>query len=71
VPPEYIIGAEIFPINAQLHCSNYNGSYIYQLQSSYNQAVNMSSIKGNHVSVTYIRLKLISGRYLGLTYKDT
>jgi hypothetical protein len=29
------------------------------------------SIKGNHVSVAYIRLKLISGRYLGLTYKDT
>jgi len=48
-----------------------NGSYIYQLQSSNNQAVNVGSIKGNHVSVAYIRLKLISGRYLGLTYKDT
>jgi len=48
-----------------------NGSYIYQLQSSHNQAVNVRSITGNHIPVVYIRLKLISGRYLGLTYKDT
>jgi len=48
-----------------------NGSYIYQLQSSHNQVVKMRSIKGNHIPVAYIRLKLISGRYLGLTYKDT
>ena len=48
-----------------------NGSYIYQLQSSHNQVVNMRSIKGNHIPVAYIRLKLISRRYLGLTYKDT
>jgi hypothetical protein len=33
--------------------------------------INMKSIKGNHIPVAYIRLKLISGRYLGLTYKDT
>jgi hypothetical protein len=70
-PPEYITGAKIFAVNAQLHCSNYNGSYIHQLQSSHNQTVNVNSIKGNHISVTYIRLKLISGRYFGLTYKDT
>ena len=25
VPLEYIIRAEIFPVNAQLHCSNYKG----------------------------------------------
>jgi len=48
-----------------------NGSYTYQLQRSHNQAVYVRSIKGNHVSVAYIRLKVISGRYLGLTYKDT
>jgi hypothetical protein len=48
-----------------------NGSYIYHLQSSHNEAVNVRSKKGNHLSVVYIRLKLISGRYLGLTYKDT
>ena len=30
----------------------------------------MRSIKGNHIPVAYIRLKLISGRYFGLTYKD-
>ena len=31
----------------------------------------MRSIKGNHTPVAYIRLKLISGRYHGLTCKDT
>jgi len=31
----------------------------------------MRSIKGNHTPVAYIWLKLISGRYFGLTYKDT
>jgi len=34
-----------------------NGSYIYQLQSSHNQIVHVKSIKGNHISVAYIRLK--------------
>jgi hypothetical protein len=48
-----------------------NGSYIYQLLSSHNQAGNVSSIKRNDISVAYVRLKLISGRYFGLTYKDT
>ena len=48
-----------------------NGSYIYQLQSSHNQAVCVRSIKGNHIYVAYIRLNFISGRYLGFTYKDT
>jgi hypothetical protein len=38
---------------------------------SQNQAVNVRSIKGNHKPVAYIRLKFISGRYLGLTHKDT
>jgi len=51
--------------------ANINGSYIYHLRSSHNQVVNMRSIEGNHIPVAYIRLKLISGRYLGLTYKDT
>ena len=31
----------------------------------------MRSIKGNHTPVAYIRLKLISGRYFGPSYKDT
>jgi hypothetical protein len=48
-----------------------NGRYTYQLRSSHNQAVNVRSIKGNHISVAYIRLKLIGGGHLGLTYKDT
>ena len=48
-----------------------NGSYIYQLQSSHNQAVYVRSIKGNHISVAYITLNLISGEYLGFTYTDT
>jgi hypothetical protein len=48
-----------------------NASYIYHLQSRHNQAAYVRIIKGNHISVAYIRLKLISGRYLGLIYKDT
>ena len=31
----------------------------------------MRSIKGNQISVAYVRLKLINGRYHGLTCKDT
>ena len=31
----------------------------------------MRSIKGNRTPVAYIRLKLNSGRYFGLTYRDT
>jgi len=48
-----------------------NGSYMYQGQSSYNKAVYLRSITGNFIPVAYIRLKLISGRYFGPTYKDT
>jgi len=47
-----------------------NSSYIYQLQSSHNQAVCVRSIKENYISVAYIRLNLISGGYLGFTYED-
>ena len=53
MPLEYTIGAEIFPINAQIHCSNYK----WQQQSSHNKAVYVRSTKGNHTPVAYIRLK--------------
>jgi hypothetical protein len=65
VPLEYIIRAEMWLINAQLHCSNYK----WQLQNSNHQAVYVRSIKANHIPSVYIKLKLISGRHLGLTYK--
>jgi len=71
VPLEYTIGAEIFLINAQIHCSNYKWQLHTELQTSHNKAVYMRSIKGNHTPVAYIRLKLISGRYFGPSYKDT
>ena len=72
VPLQYTIGAQIFPINAQIHCSNYiNGSYMFQLHSSHHQAVYVRSIRGNFIAVAYISLKLISGRYFGLTYRYT
>jgi hypothetical protein len=58
-------------ITIMAHIAIINGNYIYQLQISHNQAVNVKSIKGNHIRVAYTRFKLISGRYLGLTYKDT
>jgi hypothetical protein len=48
-----------------------NGNYMYPLQSSHNKVVYVRNIKGNHIPVAYIRLNLISERYLGLTYKDT
>jgi len=37
-------------------------SYVFQLQSSNQQAVYVRSIKGNHIPVVYILLKMISGR---------
>jgi len=48
-----------------------NGSYIHHLKSRQNQAVNVRAIKGNRMSVAYIRLKLIGGRHLSLTCKGT
>jgi len=45
-----------------------NGSYMFQLHSSHHQAVCVRSIRGNFIAVAYIRLKMISGRYFGLTY---
>ena len=67
MPLEYTTEAHIPPINAQIHCSNYK----WQQQSSHNKAVHVRSIKGNHIPVAYIRLKLIGGRYFGLRYKHT
>jgi len=46
-----------------------NGSYMCQLHSRPHQAVYVGSIKVNHISAVYIQLKLICGRYLGLTNK--
>jgi len=43
----------------------------YQLYSSHHQADYVRSIRGNYIAVADIRLKMISGRYFGLTYKDT
>jgi len=48
-----------------------NGSYIIQLQSSQHQADYVTSIKRNNIPVVYIKLKLISGRHVSLTYKGT
>jgi len=42
---------------------------MFQLHSSYHQAVYVRSITGIFIPVAYIRLKLISGRYFGLTYR--
>jgi hypothetical protein len=47
-----------------------NGSYKFQLQRSHHQVVYVRSTKGNHIPAVYIELKMISGRYLGLTYSS-
>ena len=44
---------------------------MFQLHSSHHQTVYVRSIRGNYIAMAYISLKLISGRYLNLTYKDT
>jgi len=49
LPPEKVIRGEIWTVNAQLHCSDYK-----------RQAVYVKGIKGNHIPVVYIKLKLIS-----------
>ena len=46
-----------------------NSSYMFQLWNSHHQALYVRSIKGNFTPVVYIYLKIISGRYFGLTYK--
>jgi hypothetical protein len=43
---------------------------MFQLQISHHQAVYLRSIKGNFIPAVYIELKMISGRYFGLTYKN-
>jgi hypothetical protein len=65
VPLEFIIRAEMWTVNAQLHCSNGK----LQLQSSHNQAVYVRRINENFIAVAYIWLKMISGRLLSLTNK--
>jgi hypothetical protein len=42
----------------------------HRLLIGHNQAVNVRNIEGYKIPVAYISLKLVSGRYLGLTYKD-
>jgi len=42
---------------------------MFQLLSSHHQAVYMTNIKANHIPVVYIQLKMISGRFPGLTNK--
>jgi len=48
-----------------------NGSYMFQLHSSHHQAVYVRSIREYFIAVDYVSLKMISGRYLGLTYNNT
>jgi len=45
-----------------------NGSYMFQLHSSNQQAVYVRGIKPNHIPAVYIQLKMICGRYLSITY---
>ena len=69
VPLEYITSKEI---GLSMHSSTVpitNGSYMFQLQSSHHQAIYVRSIKGNYIPAVYIQLKMISGRYISLTYK--
>jgi len=54
VPLEYTVIADMWPVNTQLYCSNYKGSYIFQLQINHHQAVYMRSIIGNYIPVVYI-----------------
>jgi len=69
VPLEYTTGAQIFPINAQLHCS----SYKWQLHVSATQQPSgclCGMLKGNFIPAASTQLEIISGRrYLSLTYK--
>jgi len=44
---------------------------MFQIQTSHQQAVYVRSMKENHIPVVYIKLKVISGRHLSLTYKRT
>jgi len=60
-----------FPSMPNFTVAIINGSYMFQLHSCHHQAVRVRSIRGNFIAVDYISLKMISGRYLGLTYKDT
>jgi len=64
-------GQKYFPSIHNFTVGIINGSYMFQLHSSHHQAVYVRSIRGNYIDVAYTRLKMISGRYLGLTYKDT
>jgi hypothetical protein len=50
---QYIIRAEYYPLNAQTYCRNYV-TYMFQLQSSRQQAGYVRSTKGNHIPVVYI-----------------
>ena len=54
-------------IYAKIHCTIYKDQLHTAGTNSFNKAVCVRSIKGNRTPVTYVRLKLISGRYLGLT----
>ena len=69
VPLEYTTGAQIFPINAQIHCS----SYKWQLHVSATQQPSgclCGKYKRNFIPAAYIQLIMISGRrYLSLTHK--
>jgi hypothetical protein len=42
---------------------------MFPLQISHHQVVYVRNIKGNHIPVVHIWLKMIIGRYLSLTYK--
>jgi len=47
VPLEYTIGAEIFSINTQHHCSHYKWQLYIVRKKHYNKAVYVTNITGN------------------------
>jgi len=47
-----------------------NCSDMFWLQSCHQQAIYVRSIKGKHIPAIYIQLRMISGRYLGVAYKN-
>jgi len=71
VPLQYTVRADMWTVNTQLYCSNYKGSYMFQLQISHHQAVYVTRVRGNRIPVVCIQLRIMIARYLSLTYKGT
>jgi len=69
LPLEYIIRKKCSLSMHSFTVAIINSSYMLQLWISHHQALYIRSIKGNFTPVVYKYLKIISGRYFGLTYK--